>query len=77
MDRCILTLSIDGNRDAHQQMYGDDQHEAKFSHELIGGAAAFEAMKAFENSQRRKGMPREYQSIVEYISIQILKMRAR
>ncbi|ETS79300.1 hypothetical protein PFICI_09153 [Pestalotiopsis fici W106-1] len=46
---------FDGNRDAHQQIYGDQQHEAKFSHELIGGAAAFEAMKSFENSQRRKG----------------------
>lgn len=53
----VLTLPPDDNRDAHQQVYGDDQqHEAKFSHELIGGAAAFEAMKAYEDSQRRKGM---------------------
>lgn len=33
------------NHESHQEVYGD-QHEGKFSHELIGGAAAFEAMKA-------------------------------
>lgn len=30
-------------------------HEAKFSHELIGGAAAFEAMKAYEDHEARNG----------------------
>lgn len=45
----------DDNRDAHQQVYGDDRNEAKFSHELIGGAAAFEGMKLFEDRQRREG----------------------
>ncbi|OQD77447.1 hypothetical protein PENDEC_c002G05221 [Penicillium decumbens] len=31
------------------------EHEAKFSHELIGGAAAFEAMKAYEDHEARNG----------------------
>lgn len=30
-------------------------HQSKISHELIGGAAAFEAMHLFENQQRAKG----------------------
>ncbi|KIX94149.1 uncharacterized protein Z520_10175 [Fonsecaea multimorphosa CBS 102226] len=34
---------------------GDDNHEAKFSHEVIGGAAAFEGMKLYEDRQRREG----------------------
>lgn len=37
------------SHESHQQVYNSDQgdqHEGKFSHELIGGAAAFEAMKA-------------------------------
>lgn len=34
---------------------GDDQNQAKFSHELIGGAAAFEGMKLFEDRQRKEG----------------------
>lgn len=50
-----LTPTPDDSRDAHQQVYGDERHEAKFSHELIGGAAAFEGMKLFEDRQRREG----------------------
>ncbi|KIW92452.1 uncharacterized protein Z519_06299 [Cladophialophora bantiana CBS 173.52] len=46
----------DESRDAHQQVYqGDEDHQAKFSHELIGGAAAFEGMKLYEDRQRREG----------------------
>ena len=33
------------------------EHKAKFSHELISGAAAFEGMKLFEDHQRREGEP--------------------
>jgi hypothetical protein len=42
--------------DHHQQVYGD-QHEGKFSHELIAGAASFEAARVFENRQRSEGKP--------------------
>lgn len=35
-------------------MYGE-KHEGKLSHELVGGAAAFEAMHLFENQQRKEG----------------------
>ncbi|CAK7900327.1 hypothetical protein CAAN1_23S02564 [[Candida] anglica] len=42
--------------DHHQQVYGE-QHEGKFSHELIAGAASFEAAKLFEDKQRRDGKP--------------------
>jgi hypothetical protein len=31
-------------------------HEAKWSHELLGGAAAFEAAKAYEDHVSRNGM---------------------
>lgn len=37
-------------------MYGEKKHEGKLSHELIAGAASFEAMKAWENHQRKEGM---------------------
>jgi hypothetical protein len=42
--------------DDHQAVYGGE-HQAKFSHELIAGAASFEAMKLFEDRQRREGKP--------------------
>jgi Protein of unknown function (DUF3759) len=46
------------SQDAHQQVYGDGGYEnqAKFSHELIAGAAAFEGFKLFEDKQRNEGM---------------------
>ena len=33
----------------------DKPNEAKFSHELVSGAAAFEGMKLFEDHQRKEG----------------------
>ncbi|RAL12737.1 DUF3759 domain-containing protein, partial [Aspergillus homomorphus CBS 101889] len=42
--------------DAHRQVYeGQQHHEAKFSHELLAGAASFEGMKLFEDHQRKQG----------------------
>ena len=40
--------------EAHRQVYGGE-HEAKFSHELIAGAASFAGMKAWEDHQRKEG----------------------
>ncbi|KAF9581592.1 hypothetical protein BGW38_001339 [Lunasporangiospora selenospora] len=37
------------HEDAHSQIYGGQAHESSWSHELIAGAAAFEAMRAYEN----------------------------
>ncbi|KAK3945154.1 hypothetical protein QBC46DRAFT_372915 [Diplogelasinospora grovesii] len=46
-------------KDARDQVYNTDQvgeeHKSKFSHELIGGAAAFEAMHLWEKEQRKEG----------------------
>lgn len=55
----ITSLTVldgtDEAQDAHQQVYGGEQHEAKFSHELLAGGAAFEGMKLFEDHQRKEG----------------------
>lgn len=42
---------------AHRQVYSGQEHEAKFSHELLAGAASFEAMKLFEDHHRKEGKP--------------------
>lgn len=44
------------HEDNHQAVYGE-KHEGKFSHELLAGAASFEAAKLFEDRQRREGKP--------------------
>ncbi|OJJ99785.1 hypothetical protein ASPACDRAFT_60614 [Aspergillus aculeatus ATCC 16872] len=48
----------DESNEAHRQVYnGEQHHEAKFSHELLAGAASFEGMKLFEDHQRKEGKP--------------------
>jgi hypothetical protein len=42
------------SQDAYQQVEQSD-NQAEFSHELVGGAAAFGAMKIFEDRQRKEG----------------------
>ncbi|BFZ56522.1 hypothetical protein PYCC9005_003569 [Savitreella phatthalungensis] len=57
------------SHDAYQQVYnGDERHEGKFSHELIAGAASFEAMKVFEDRQRREGKPVSHQFAKELLA---------
>ncbi|KAJ5386856.1 hypothetical protein N7509_009397 [Penicillium cosmopolitanum] len=50
----------DSDESQHYENYqqysqNPEEHKAKFSHELIGGAAAFEAMKAYEDHEARNG----------------------
>ncbi|KAG0362401.1 hypothetical protein BGZ54_008633 [Gamsiella multidivaricata] len=35
----------------HEEVYGEQTHSSSWSHELIAGAAAFEAMKSYEDKQ--------------------------
>ena len=50
-------LFLDEAQNAHQEVYGSGgyDNQAKFSHELIAGGAAFEGMKLFEDHQRKEG----------------------
>ncbi|OOF94774.1 hypothetical protein ASPCADRAFT_406634 [Aspergillus carbonarius ITEM 5010] len=42
--------------DAHREVYGEQKkHEGHLSHQVIAGAASFEAMKLFEDHQRKQG----------------------
>ncbi|KIW54229.1 hypothetical protein PV05_06600 [Exophiala xenobiotica] len=49
----------DDAQNAHQEVYGSGgyDNQAKFSHEVIAGGAAFEGMKLFEDRQRKEGKP--------------------
>ncbi|KAI8627637.1 hypothetical protein F5Y19DRAFT_477163 [Xylariaceae sp. FL1651] len=48
-------FGFDESRDARDQVYDQEPHQSHLSHELIGGGAAFEAMKLFEDRQRKEG----------------------
>ncbi|RSH90808.1 hypothetical protein EHS25_009983 [Saitozyma podzolica] len=44
------------------------EHEAKFSHELIAGAASFAAMRAYEQHQDANGKPQSFELAKEIIA---------
>lgn len=50
-----------GGNNAREQVYNIDpnneEHKSKLSHELIGGAAGFEAMRAYEQHCAQNGQP--------------------
>lgn len=62
------------HEDAHEQVYSGnydgqyEDHQAKFSHEFVAGAAAFEATKLYEDRQRREGVPVEHAFAKEMIA---------
>lgn len=61
----MLTDRLSGeSQDAHDQVYNqgggydDPNNQAKFSHELVAGGAAFEGFKLYEDHQRKEGKQR-------------------
>ncbi|KAL5338203.1 hypothetical protein BJX70DRAFT_367437 [Aspergillus crustosus] len=46
----------------------NEEHRAKFSHELIAGAASFEAMKAYENHVAQNGQPPSHEVAKELLA---------
>jgi len=52
------------SHEAYKEVYEEgggydnpEQHQAKFGHELVAGAAAFGGFKLFEDHQRKEGKP--------------------
>ena len=50
-----LPPETDEAKNARDEIYDGSPHESKLSHELVAGGAAFEAMKLFEDRQRKEG----------------------
>lgn len=61
---------FDSAQDNHQEVYGNGgyDNQAKFSHEVIAGGAAFEGMKLFEDHQRKEGKPVSHQFAKELLA---------
>ena len=57
----LTALILGESQDAHNQVYSqgggydNPDHQAKFSHELVAGGAAFEGFKLYEDHQRKEG----------------------
>ncbi|GMG03719.1 unnamed protein product [Aspergillus oryzae] len=48
------------NAQHHKEVYQKEGHEGHWSHDAIGGAAAYEAMKAFNDHQAKNGKPQDH-----------------
>lgn len=57
-----------GEAKEHRDAVYEGQHEGKLSHEIVAGGAAFEAMKLFEDRQRKNGEPVKHQFAKEMIA---------
>ncbi|WVQ68478.1 uncharacterized protein L199_006686 [Kwoniella botswanensis] len=57
-----------GNQQVYNLDPNNEEHKSKLSHELIGGAAGFEAMKAYENHLRNEGKPPNHAFAKELIA---------
>lgn len=53
---------------AHDEVYNTPGHKADWSHELIGGAAAFAAARAYEKKQEKEGKPASHALAKELIA---------
>ncbi|BEI83972.1 hypothetical protein CcaverHIS002_0405760 [Cutaneotrichosporon cavernicola] len=54
-------------RNAYDQVQNAPR-EASFGHELVGGAAAFAAMRAYENHQQANGKPQSFELAKEVMA---------
>ena len=57
-----------GAQDAHSQVYGGATPHHQLTHELLGGAAGFEAMRMFEQYREAQGVPEHHQLAKELLA---------
>jgi hypothetical protein len=55
-------------RDAYDQVYGGGRPEHEVTHELLAGAAAFEAMRMYEHHREREGVPEHHELAKELLA---------
>ncbi|PSR71395.1 hypothetical protein PHLCEN_2v12662 [Hermanssonia centrifuga] len=63
-------MSWFGNDSDQYQQYqqvSERPHEAEWSHELIAGAASYEAAKAYEKHQEENGVPESHEKAKEIL----------
>lgn len=52
----LTSMELPGEaKESRDAVYNAEGHESHLSHEVVAGGAAFEAMKLFEDRQRRNG----------------------
>ena len=57
-----------GAQDAYNQVYDEQRPRHELTHELIGGAAGFEAMRMFEHHRENEGIPEHHELAKELLA---------
>ncbi|ORX90103.1 hypothetical protein K493DRAFT_318184 [Basidiobolus meristosporus CBS 931.73] len=60
-------FGLGDSQEAHRQVY-NNEHQGSLTHEVIAGAAGFEAMKAYENHVRRSGQEPSHSLMKEMLA---------
>ncbi|KAG2172043.1 hypothetical protein NQZ79_g6326 [Umbelopsis isabellina] len=59
---------FDSFQQQHDEVYNSSEHKSSWSHELIGGAAGFAAMRAYEQHEAANGKPQSHQMAKELLA---------
>jgi hypothetical protein len=57
-----------GAQNAYDQVYDDRRPPHEMTHELIAGAAGFEAMRMYEHHREREGIPEHHELAKELLA---------
>jgi hypothetical protein len=57
-----------GSRDAYEHVYDDERPRHEITHELMAGAAGFEAMRMYEHHREREGIPERHELAKELLA---------
>ena len=57
-----------GAQDAYDQVYDYDRPRHEVTHELLAGAAGFEAMRMFEHHRENEGIPEHHELAKEVLA---------
>ena len=55
-------------RDAYEHVYDDERPRHEITHELLAGAAGFEAMRMYEHHREREGIPEHHELAKELLA---------
>src|SRR6202167_3840504 len=55
-------------REAYDQVYGGGRPDHEVTHELLAGAAGFEAMRMYEHHREREGIPEHHELAKELLA---------
>ena len=56
------------SRDAYGEVYDGRRHHDEWTHELLAGAAGFEAMRMYEHHREREGIPEHHELAKELLA---------